>query len=166
MWLRNKEKKKPSSIGGGGGGGHLILWSCFSFQGPGNLAKNPGIMDMYLANCNWKNLATSAKKLQLGCGWIIQKHSDAIYTSKSTQKWFSIHRNMVFYMAMPVSWLKPHQKPVNESLLDRSWTLEDVERFRIRLSVLALYSSVSLTFTGDAEGGCIKCWGDKLLFTA
>ncbi len=74
------------------GGGSLMFWGCFSARGPGHFVRIHGIMDsVKYQQILHENLTASARKLQMGRGWIFQQDNDPKHTSKSTQKWFTEH---------------------------------------------------------------------------
>lgn len=84
------------------------MWSCFSSKGPENFVRIHTVIDSvkYQESLN-KNLAASAKKLQLGCGWKFHQDNGPVQTSKSTQKWFSERLKLLTWLSQ-----SPDQTPL------------------------------------------------------
>lgn len=102
------------------GAGSVMVWDCFPYKSPENLCDIDAIKFQEVLN---ENLSASAKKLQLGCGWILQQDQRSItwmFKTSKVPKHVQIHikekvqwtQNQASVMAIPVSWPKPHWKAV------------------------------------------------------
>lgn len=71
------------------GGGSIMLWGCFSANGPGDLHRIDGIMDkhQYLEILK-AHVKQSARKLRLQRGWMFQQDGDPKHTAKIVTDYF------------------------------------------------------------------------------
>lgn len=71
------------------GGGSIMLWGCFSANGPGSLVKVDGIMKKeQFIKIMEENLKQSAEKLDLGQHWTYQQDKNPKHTTRLVKKWF------------------------------------------------------------------------------
>ena len=70
------------------GGGNLMLWGCFSANGPGNPITLNGTMkkEQYIKILN-NNIRQSTEKLGLGDEWTFQQNDD--YPKQLMKKWLA-----------------------------------------------------------------------------
>ena len=72
------------------GGGNLMLWGCFSANGPGNLITVSCTMkkEQYIKILT-NNIWQSAEKVGLGHQWTFQHDNNPKHTAKVVKKWLA-----------------------------------------------------------------------------
>lgn len=68
-------------------GGNVLVWSCFTAPGTGQLA----VTDPTMSSASYQrvledNVRPSGQKLKLNWKWTFQQDNDSLHTSKSTKK--------------------------------------------------------------------------------
>ena len=70
------------------GGGNLMVWGCFSANGPGSIHRNDGIMDRFKYKNILKDVMLPHAEWNMPIKWVFQQDNDPKHTAKVVKQWF------------------------------------------------------------------------------
>jgi hypothetical protein len=104
------------------GDGNIMLWGCFSANGPGRLirVKERTNWAMYHEILN-ENLLPSARALNMKRGWVFQHDNDTKHTARAMKEWLQPHRKSLEGVESPCCPQQPQNITALEEICMEEW---------------------------------------------